>query len=416
MSVSRQTDDKSVQSQQTKKKSSIWRNRDYLLLWSGQSISDIGSSISTLAFPLLVLYLTHSPAQAGFVGAANALPRVVVTLLAGVLVDRWDRKRLMLCCDIGRAISLASIPIAASFDHLTMMQLYIAALIEGTLVVFSDLAETTCLPQVVSAEQLSAAVAQTEVTEGTTTLFGPPLSGLLFTISAMLPFLADAISYTVSIFTLLLIRTPFQQDRHKNERKLHTEIIEGFVWLWHQPFIRNMTLLSGFSALALPGTGLIIIVLAQQQHATSAIIGLIFAADGLGAILGSLLASRLQKRITVGQSIILCRWIFAILMPLYAIAPNSLALAAIGFGIGVADPIEDVPYFSHRLALIPDALKGRVISVCRLFSGTVRPLGLALTGILIQQFGPIRAILVLSLLWAIITLVMTLDPHIRKAK
>jgi MFS family permease len=416
MSVSRQTDDKSVQSQQTKKKSSIWRNRDYLLLWSGQSISDIGSSISTLAFPLLVLYLTHSPAQAGFVGAANALPRVVVTLLAGVLVDRWDRKRLMLCCDIGRAISLASIPIAASFGHLTMTQLYIAALIEGTLVVFSDLAETTCLPQVVSAEQLSAAVAQTEVTEGTTTLFGPPLSGLLFTISAMLPFLADAISYAVSIFTLLLIRTPFQQDRHKNERKLHTEIIEGFVWLWHQPFIRNMTLLSGFSALALPGTGLIIIVLAQQQHATSAIIGLIFATDGLGAILGSLLASRLQKRITVGQSIILCRWIFAILMPLYAIAPNSLALAAIGFGIGVADPIEDVPYFSHRLALIPDALKGRVISVCRLFSGTVRPLGLALTGILIQQFGPIRAILVLSLLWAIITLVMTLDSHIRKAK
>jgi MFS family permease len=412
MSASHQTE----QSQSARKTGSIWRNRDYLLLWSGQSISDIGSSISTLAFPLLVLYLTHSPAQAGFVGAANALPRVFVSLLAGMLVDRWDRKRLMLACDIGRAVSLASIPIAASLGHLTLVQIYFAAFIEGTLVVFSDLAETTCLPQVVSEEQLPAAVAQTEVTEGTTTLFGPPLSGLLFTISAMLPFLADALSYAVSIITLLLIHTPFQQERAKTQRRLRTEIVEGFAWLWHQPFIRNMTLLSSLSALALPGTGLIIIVLAQQQHASAAIIGLIFAADGLGAILGSLLAARLQKRMSVGHSIILCRWIIAVLFPLYAIALNPLALAAIEFGIGGADPIEDVPYFSHRLALIPDALKGRVISVCRLFSGTIRPLGLALTGILIQQFGPIRAVLVLALIWAMITIAMTLDPHIRKAK
>lgn len=416
MSASRQTENKAVPTQAARKTTSIWRNRDYLLLWSGQSISDIGSSISTLAFPLLVLYLTHSPAQAGFVGAANALPRVVVTLLAGMLVDRWDRKRLMLACDIGRALSLASIPIAAAFGHLTLVQLYIAALIEGTLVVFSDLAETTCLPQVVSAEQLPAGVAQTEVTEGTTTLFGPPLSGLLFTISAMLPFITDALSYVVSIVTLLLIRTPFQQERSKTQRTLREEIVEGFAWLWHQPFIRDMTLLSSLSALALPGTGLIVIVLAQQQHASAAIIGLIFAAGGVGAILGSLLAARLQKRLMVGRSIILCRWIFAVLLPLYAVAPNPVALAAIEFGFGTADPIEDVPYFSHRLALIPDDLKGRVISVCRLSSGTIRPLGLALTGILIQQFGPNRAVLVLALLGFIITLAMTLDPHIREAK
>jgi MFS family permease len=416
MSASRQTEDKIVQSQSARKTTSIWRNRDYLLLWSGQSISDIGSSISTLAFPLLVLYLTHSPAQAGLVAATNTLPRVVVTLLAGMLVDRVDRKRLMLACDIGRAISLASIPIAAALGHLSIAQIYIAALIEGTLVIFSDLAETTCLPQVVSQEQLPAAVAQTEVTEGTTTLFGPPLSGLLFTISAMLPFLADALSYAVSIITLLLIRIPFQQERSKTKRRLRTEIMEGFAWLWHQPFIRNMTLLSSLSALSLPGTELIVIVIAQQQHATTAIIGLIFAAGGVGSILGSLLASRLQKRITVGHSIMLCRWIFAILLPLYAIAPNPLALAAIEFGFGAADPIEDVPYFSHRLALIPDELKGRVISVCRLCSGTIRPLGLALTGILIQQYGPIHAVLVLALLRAVITVAMTLDSRIREAK
>ncbi len=94
------------------KPKSLWRNRDYMLLWSGQALSDIGGAVSGLAFPLLVLAVTHSPAQAGFVAALRALPAPLFSLFAGVLVDRWDRKRVMLVCDTGRALSLASIPIA----------------------------------------------------------------------------------------------------------------------------------------------------------------------------------------------------------------------------------------------------------------------------------------------------------------
>src|ERR1700738_1446661 len=130
----------------------LWRNRDYLLLWTGQTISDVGSSISALAFPLLVLLVTHSAAQAGIVGALNALPRVFFTLLAGVMIDRWDRKRVMLSCDFCRALSLASIPIAVALGHLTLLQLYVTALVEGSLVIFSSLAHTASLPQVVSKE------------------------------------------------------------------------------------------------------------------------------------------------------------------------------------------------------------------------------------------------------------------------
>ena len=97
-----------------------------------------------------MLAVTHSPAQAGFVGAINAAPIVIFSLFAGVLIDRWDRKLVMLCCDIGRATSLASIPLVALFGHLTVIQLYITALIEGSLVVFANLAETSSLPQVVT--------------------------------------------------------------------------------------------------------------------------------------------------------------------------------------------------------------------------------------------------------------------------
>src|SRR5215467_2688646 len=114
---------------------SLWRNRDYMLLWSGQALSDIGCAISELAFPLLVLAVTHSPAQAGFVAALRALPATLFSLLAGVLVDRWDRKQVMLVCDIGRALSLASIPIAYALGHLTIWQLYITAFLEGSLMI-----------------------------------------------------------------------------------------------------------------------------------------------------------------------------------------------------------------------------------------------------------------------------------------
>src|SRR5262252_8078438 len=111
----------------------LWRNRAYLLLWSGQAVSSVGSSASQLAFPLLILALTQSPAQAGFAGALRALAYLLLGLPAGALIDRWDRKRTMILCDIGRALALGSIPLALALHHLTMAQLYLVSLIEGTL-------------------------------------------------------------------------------------------------------------------------------------------------------------------------------------------------------------------------------------------------------------------------------------------
>ncbi len=395
---------------------SLWRNRDYLLLWSGQALSDIGGAVSELAFPLLVLAVTHSPAQAGFVAALRALPATLFSLLAGVLVDRWDRKRVMLVCDTGRALSLASIPVAYALGHLTIWQLYITAFLEGTLMIVFKLAKTAAIPQVVTRAQLTTAVAQEEFVEGTTALLGPSLSGVLYTLGAMFPFLTDAISYLISIVTMVLIRTPFQRERTSTHRNVWAEIAEGVLWVWHQPFILTMTLLMGAGAFVFSGNALIIIILAQQQHASAVVIGLIFAVGGIGSILGSLLAPRLEHRLTVGQSILLCRWYFVLSWPLYALVPFPLVLGALEFGTGLVDPIEDVPYFSHRLKLIPDELKGRVMSACRLFPGTMRPLGLALTGILIQRIGIFPSI---WLAWAwllVITVIVTVIPQVRRER
>src|SRR5450432_2324152 len=115
---------------------SLWRNRDYMLLWTGQLVSSVGSQVSQLAFPLLILALTHSPAQAGLAGALRALPYLIFSLPAGALIDRWDRKRVMILSDIVRGLALGSIPLAFALGNLTILQLYIVSTIEGTFFVF----------------------------------------------------------------------------------------------------------------------------------------------------------------------------------------------------------------------------------------------------------------------------------------
>ncbi len=121
---------------------SLWRNRDFVLLQSGQTISTLGSSISGLAFLFLVLTLTHSPVQAGLITSVRALPFLLLALPAGAWADRWNRKTIIILCDTGRALSLASIPGALAIGHLTVEQLYFNALIEGTLLTLFNIALT----------------------------------------------------------------------------------------------------------------------------------------------------------------------------------------------------------------------------------------------------------------------------------
>ena len=393
----------------------LWRNRDYVLLWCGQAISSIGGSVSDLAFPLLVLAVTGSPSQAGLVAGLNALASALVILPAGVQVDRWDRKRVMFWCDLGRFVSLASIPLALVFAHLTVYQLYITSLLEGTLARFFDLAHTASLAQVVEGEQLSTAVALDEVMEGTTALGGPSLAGLLFGFSRMLPFLADAVSYAVSILTLTLIRVPFQGQRNGERRRLSSEVRVGMSWMWHQPFIRTMTLLMAYSSFFISGSTLTIIVLLQQRGASPWLIGCVFALGGAGSIAGALLSPFFSKHLSVGQSVLLCRWTFALLWPLYALVPVPWMMGLVEFGIGFSDPIEDVAYFSYRLQLIPEELRGRVLSACRLFSGIARPLGLFATGLLLETCGAVPTLLISWLALLLSALVITGNRQIRQA-
>jgi MFS family permease len=395
---------------------SIWRNRDFMLLWSGQAVSLVGTGITQTAFPLLVWDLTHSAAQVGLVGALGTLPYVFLSLIVGALIDRWDRKRVMILCDIGRALNLVSVLIALLLGHLTVVQLAINALVEGTLFVFFNLAEVACLPRVVSREQLPAATAQNESTQGITALLSPLLGGALYGFRQVLPFLADAVSYVVSVLSLLFIKVSFQEKRLLVHRKLHIEIKEGLSWLWHQPLIRYMAFLTGGLNFTSAGLIPILIVLVKQQHGSSFIYGLILAIGGIGGILGAILGGPIQKRFRFGSVIISTVWIQALAWPLYAIAPNPLFLGVIAAISFITGPVYNVVQFSYRLSLIPDELQGRVNSVFRLLAFGFQPLGWALTGVLIQVIQVIPTILVLFACLLMLAVLTTLNPHVRHAR
>lgn len=393
----------------------LWHNQDLLLLWSGQAVSTVGTQASLLAVPLLILALTHSAAQAGLLAAIRVLPYLVVTLPAGPLIDRWDRKRLMLLCEMGRALAIGSIPIALLSGHLTAAHLYVVGLIEGALFTVFTVAQAACLPHVVSAEHLPAATAGNQAIEATASLIGPSLGGALYGVSAACPFVTDALSYLVSGLSLVSMRATFQGERARRPQSLRADMREGVTWLWRHPVLRCIALLTGGLNLCGIGSGLIVIILAQRLHATPLGIGLVLASQGIGGVVGALLASPLLERVSVGPLIIAMAGLFVLSWPLYALAPTLALLGVIAALRSVVVPIYMVAHRSYRLAVVPDAMQGRVFSVFTLIAWGSQPLGLALTGLLLQAFGPMSTIAILFMPQLLFWVLATRNRQLRHA-
>ncbi|MBI3741956.1 MAG: MFS transporter [Chloroflexi bacterium] len=395
----------------------LYRNRDFMLLWSGQVISGLGSAISGIVFPLLILALTNSPAAAGIASALGSLPYIFLSLPAGALIDRWDRKRVMILCDTGRALGMASIAVALFFNALTIWQIYIVALIEGTLFVFFNIAETAAIPRVVEKSQLPQATAQNHAAFATTGIIGPGLGTAIYqNFGRAIPFVLDAVSYFVSVISLFFIQTRFQTERAAGARNLRAEIREGLQWLWDQPLVRFMAVLTGGLNFVNAASGLCLIVLAKNLRASDGEIGLIFSIGAIGGIIGSLIGGQIQKRFRFGQVIIAVVWLQALVFPLYLFAPNIFWLGASIALIYFGAPVYNVVQFSYRLALIPDQLQGRVNSAFRLLAFGFQPIGAALSGILIEQFGIVPAVLFYSVWMLGMSLLATLNANVRHAQ
>jgi predicted MFS family arabinose efflux permease len=396
---------------------SLWRNRNYMLLWSGQVVSTLGSSASQIVYPLLILALTASPAAAGIAGSARALPYILFSLPVGALVDRWNRRRVMIWADLGRAAAVASLPAALAFNVLSLTQIYAVCFVEGTLFVFFNLAEVATLSKVVPASQFPQATAQNEAAFGAANIVGPSFGAALFqSVGRGAPFLANAVSFVASAASVVLLRGDFRTAEQAPRRSLSVEITEGLRWMWSTPLVRTMAFLTGGMNLVQAGAPLIVIVIGKHLGATAAQIGLIFSVEAIGGVIGSIVGGHIQRRFSFTRVIVSVMWTNAALFALYGVASKVIVLGVIASLICALGPIYNVVQFSYRLALIPDKLQGRVNSAFRLLAFGFNPIGAALSGWLLEYAGTDAAVAVFALCSVGLALAATLNRHVRRAR
>ena len=386
------------------------------MLWSGQVVSTIGTRVTGIAFPLLVLAQTHSPARAGVVGFMQTLPYMLFYLPAGALVDRWDRKRVMLVADAVRAGALGSLGVALAVHDSTFAQIVIVAFLEGTGFVFFSLAESAALPQIVPKEQLPTAVAQNQARMQGADLVGQPLGGALFGLSRLLPFAADAVSYAISFVSLLFVRPAFQEQRERVPTRLRTEIAEGVSWLWQQPFLRAGVALVAGSNFTFSAVILALIVRAKELGASSATVGVMLAFFGAGAIAGSAVAPWVQRRVHAKVVIIASFWIWAAGTFATVFIGSPYGLGALWVFGALFGPIFNVSFSAYRYALVPDRMLARVGSVALVVAWGAIPLGQLTAGLLLGRLGPKQTILWLAIAEAAVAAVATASPSIRHAR
>jgi MFS family permease len=390
------------------------RNRDFLLLQAGQMLSTAGTSSTSIAYPLLVLAVTHSPAKAGLVSFARIVPQGLFGLLAGAAADRWNRKWQMIGADGVRAFAMAALVATLLVDPGTFWPIPIVAFVEGAGSTVFYAAYAGALRAVVPARQLPAASGAEGARQATVRLAGPPLGGALFGIARFVPFLVDAISYAFSSLSLLAMRTPFQQRREPVDLRLRAQIAEGFRFLWNQPFVRTTSFLYGLTNFTGPALLLALVVIGRRQGLSSGEIGALTAAFGLCLLLGSLASPLFRRAFSVRAILLLEVWAW-LGCAIFLIHPSVYLLTAGLLPVGVAIPVTDSVVNSYRVAMTPDRLLGRVESVRGTIALLIAPLGPLTAGFLLDSASERATIAVAVGFSAVLAVWGTLSPSIRNA-
>ena len=238
------------------------RNRNFQLLWIGQTLSALGSNASDIAYPLLVLALTRSPLKAGLVGTFYLVAQMAFRLPAGAIADRVNRRALMLASNLVRLLALGGLGAAVLLGLASWQLVLVVAVVQGAAGTFFGPSERALVRTVVPTEQLAAASARNEAGTYGAAVAGPPLGGALFALAQGAPFLADAASYAISLLTLLGLRGHFRPKSAKVERQgLHRDIATGIRFVWNTPFLRALVIQLPLMNFALNGAMFAMVVI-----------------------------------------------------------------------------------------------------------------------------------------------------------
>ena len=393
---------------------SLLRNRDYLLLLTGQTVSGVGVSMGMFVFPLVALQITGSTIQAGLVGTAAGLAQWLLSLPAGALVDRWPRRAVMLASEGIGAVLFATLVLAASAGRLTLAHLMVVAFGVTASGLFFAPAENAALPLVVPATKLPAALGANQARQAAAGLIGGPAGGALLQVGRAFPFVVGAVTYALSFVLLLFIRTPLPAPPRPPEPHLLREIKEGLVFVWSNAFLRVVLICAAIINLGANGLFLVVNLYLFQRGVPPAAIGLIDTIAGVAAITGSLLTGTVMKRVRPGMLAIAVFWVWAAVCVPIPFTDSVLVIGGL-IAIGMLiNPIGNAALMAYRAAITPDRLQGRSMSAIMFVAMAATPIAPLLGGWLLAHESHYVAMYLFVALLFVAATIVTLSKAVRE--
>ena len=393
-------------------------------MWTGQTISQFGSSISELALPIIAVRLLDASAfEVAALGVVEFAPFLLFTLPAGVWVDRLPRRAVLIAGDVGRGLLLCSVPIAYLTGHLTLAQLFVVGFFTGIMTVFFDVAYQSYLPALVPREHLIEGNSKLEVTRSAGQLAGPPAAGgLIQLLTAPYAIVWDSVSFFVSGGFLLAIRKKEQPLENRDDGRrvgMRHELWEGLVYVVKHPYLRPQAISTGVSNFFSNVAFSIVIVFAiRTLHMSNGLIGVVFGLGAIGWLGGAALAPRIQGWLGVGGATILGAAMSGPGTLLVALTPKSFPLPFLVAGTiigGAGAVIYNIQQVSLRQAITPERMQGRMNSVMRFLVWGPIPLGGLVGGAIATSFG-LRTALVVGALGGFTSTLPIIFSPIRELK
>jgi MFS family permease len=375
-----------MQDNTTKKKQARKFNSDFWKYWTGQTISNLGSSITLFALPLLVFKLSGSALDLGIASAATFLPYLLFGLILGAWADRVNRKRMMIGTDIGRAFIVASIPLLFAFGILTIWWIYIVAFIHATLTICFEAGEFAAIPSLVNQDDLVTANGRIQASYSGASIIGPLLAGVLVTLiplSALLLF--DALSFLASSFSLALIRISFNKGGKRAPTSIRSDVTEGLRYVFSNPVLRNISIMMALVNFVGSTTYAQLIFFAKTRlQATDFQASLLYSAGSLGVVILALAAGPLRKHwsfSTVALGALMLEGILTVVFSLMRLYWAAVVLWTLIGGLGI---LFNINTSSLRQTIVPNQLLGRVMSIASVIAWSAIPLGSLLGGFAIS--------------------------------
>ncbi|WP_405518707.1 MFS transporter [Streptomyces canus] len=428
------------------------RNRDFLLLWSGASLSFLATRVTSVAYPLIVLWHTGSPLAMSVVSTAALLPLLLVQLPAGAVVDRWDRRRVMLVCEAGRIVAVGSVALSLAAGRLSVAHLAAVAFTEASLAVFYRLAERGAVRNLVPASQLPAALAQNEARGRAAGLVGQPTGVLLQSAGRALPFAFGAVGYLVSAASLLLIRKPFQEERSAarpgrgasgkaaavvpdgdgaaaadasgqdagsraggpGASRLAGEVGEGLRWLWRQRFLRSALGYVAATNVLFQMLALALVLRIKEAGLPSQTLAVVVGIGGVGGLCGALAGGRIQRRIRRQRTLLIAGAVaWSLLIGAMGLTGNPVALGALYAGTGFVGAVFNVGAAVYQVRTTPDALQGRVAAAAGLIGSGTNAAGSFAGGLLLAAWGALPTVRTIAVAMAALAVLAALAPDLK---